>query len=153
MELHLPPLRERLEDIPLLIHSYIKKSNSPVHFSEKTIKRLSEGNYPGNIRQLFNLLERIVTLAETDEIQPEDLDGIIPDKENFFMNSGNIEQKNMTENEKTSALNRTIQNSEQKQIEECLRSNNGNRGKTAADLNISTTTLWRKIKKYRINLY
>lgn len=153
LELRLPPLRERREDIPLLIRSYIEKSNSPVRFSEKAVKLLGEGKYPGNVRQLFNLLERIVTLTETSEILPEDLDGIIPDKENFFINNGKKEPETVEEEEKPSVLSQTVRNSEQRRIEECLRNNRGNRGKTAAELNISTATLWRKIKKYHIDLY
>lgn len=153
LELRLPPLRERREDIPLLIRSYIEKSNSPVRFSEKAVKLLGEGKYPGNVRQLFNLLERIVTLTETSEILPEDLDGIIPDKENFFINNGKAGPETVEEDEQPSVLSQTVRYSEQRRIEECLRNNRGNRGKTAEELNISTATLWRKMKKYHIDLY
>ncbi|MCB6610625.1 sigma 54-interacting transcriptional regulator [[Clostridium] symbiosum] len=153
LELHLPPLRERREDIPLLIRSYLKKTKAQIHFTEKAIKLLSEGDYPGNVRQLFNLLERIVTLTETSEILPEDLNGMIPGKRNFFVNYGKAEPELTEEKGNTSVLSQTIQDSEQKRIEECLRNNSGNRGKTAAELNISTATLWRKMKKYHIDLY
>ena len=84
---------------------------------------------------------------------PEDLYGMIPGKRNFFVSNGKTEPELTEERKAPSVLNQTVQDSEQKRIEECLRNNCGNRGKTAAELNISTATLWRKIKKYHIDLY
>ena len=179
LELKLPPLRNRRGDIPLLIEAYLKKLNYPVHFREDAVSLLSFGSYPGNIRQLFNLLERIVTLAETDVISAGDLEGIVY---GITAAKGNGAGCDMMETametdlntkppgtrikaescDKTEllaraknkpALSQALNNCEQQRIEECLRRNNGSRIKTAVELNISTATLWRKMKKYQINLY
>lgn len=179
LELKLPPLRNRRGDIPLLIEAYLKKLNYPVHFREDAVSLLSFGSYPGNIRQLFNLLERIVTLAETDVISAGDLEGIVY---GITAAKGNGAGGDMMETametdlntkppgtrikaescDKTEllaraknkpALSQALNNCEQQRIEECLRRNNGSRIKTAVELNISTATLWRKMKKYQINLY
>lgn len=136
LELHLPPLRERREDIPALIHSYLEKCGHPLSFSDDALALLCDEQYPGNIRQLFNLLERTVTLAETDYILPEHLEGIITQK------------NRITENKDT--LSQTTEAFEKNKLETCLRKNRGSRTKTAAELNISPATLWRKMKKYDI---
>lgn len=136
LELHLPPLRERQEDIPYLINAYMEKSGHPLVFSDEAVSLLCEELYPGNIRQLFNFLERIVVLAETDYILPEDLVGIISDSKE------RLEDK--------TSLDQTVEDYERKKIKKCLIKNRGSRAKTAFELNISPATLWRKMKKYDI---
>lgn len=134
LELHLPPLRKRQEDIPSLIQAYMQKNGHALTFGEEALSLLCRQEYPGNIRQLFNLLERTVTLAETDYILPEHLTGIVAPQ-----NSGG---------EKQTTLSEAAGDSEKEKIKSSLHKNKGSRSQTAAELNISPATLWRKMKKY-----
>lgn len=77
--IHLPPLRDRREDIPHLIDQFLtvlnkKRGNkNPIKLAPSTIKILMQYSWPGNIRELENLIEQLVTLSEHDLITPEDL--------------------------------------------------------------------------------
>jgi two-component system NtrC family response regulator len=64
VKLTIPPLRERLEDLPILIDYFLKKLNTPLSFSEDCISRMKQYHWPGNVRELFNVVKRAVTLAE-----------------------------------------------------------------------------------------
>ncbi|MBB6176159.1 two-component system NtrC family response regulator [Anoxybacillus tengchongensis] len=64
VKLTIPPLRERLEDLPLLIDYFLKKLNSSLSFSEESIAYMKQYHWPGNVRELFNVVKRAVTLAE-----------------------------------------------------------------------------------------
>ncbi|MDD5170592.1 MAG: sigma 54-interacting transcriptional regulator, partial [Syntrophales bacterium] len=75
--IHIPPLRERKEDIPLLVYSFIDEFNHHFNF-EKTIlpdalDRLVEYQWPGNVRELRNIIERIIVISQGQEITIEDL--------------------------------------------------------------------------------
>lgn len=73
--LHLPPLRERRDDIPALVSHFLKKHNSPavVHFSKKAMELLVAYPWPGNIRELQNVVERCLILRDGDEIKRGDI--------------------------------------------------------------------------------
>ena len=73
--LHLPPLRERREDIPGLAKHFLKKLDAPrgVRFSDKAMKLMKGYDWPGNIRELQNSVERCLILKKADIIEPEDL--------------------------------------------------------------------------------
>ncbi|WJQ00934.1 sigma-54 dependent transcriptional regulator [Geobacillus stearothermophilus] len=64
VKLTIPPLRERLEDLPILIDYFLKKLNTPLSFSEDCISQMKQYHWPGNVRELFNVVKRAVTLAE-----------------------------------------------------------------------------------------
>jgi transcriptional regulator with PAS, ATPase and Fis domain len=140
LELHLPPLRQRKEDIPSLIGHYLAANCHGVSFSEEAVRLLQEGNYPGNIRQLFNLLERAVTLSDSTRIRPEHLAGILRREAE---ESPSFQAALPAPKGSTAAY-------EQEQIRKLLERNQGSRARVAAELNISTTTLWRKMKKYHL---
>jgi DNA-binding NtrC family response regulator len=73
--LHLPPLRERREDIPALLQHFLKKFNAPVgvHFSSRALTQLQKYHWPGNIRELQNTVERCLILRQGDVIDEMDL--------------------------------------------------------------------------------
>lgn len=78
IQLHVPPLRERTEDIPLLARHLLEKLASAVNFptpqlTPAALERLSEYPFPGNVRELENILERTFTLCESDIIDDADL--------------------------------------------------------------------------------
>ncbi|MBB5324013.1 two-component system NtrC family response regulator [Anoxybacillus tepidamans] len=64
VKLTIPPLRERLEDLPLLVDYFLKKLHSPLSFSTESLAYMSQYHWPGNVRELFNVVKRAVTLAE-----------------------------------------------------------------------------------------
>ncbi|HDM89892.1 MAG TPA: sigma-54-dependent Fis family transcriptional regulator, partial [candidate division WOR-3 bacterium] len=83
--IHLPPLRERKDDIPLLTNHFLKKYTSlynlpPKKISDETMKILLEYSWPGNVRELENAIERAVILSEGDVIKPADLPEKIRDR-------------------------------------------------------------------------
>ena len=78
IEIHLPPLRERKQDIPLLAHYFLRRYAERYHkpttgFDEAALGLLSRYPWPGNVRELDHTVERAVLLAQSDLIQPSDL--------------------------------------------------------------------------------
>ncbi|MBP3925946.1 MAG: sigma 54-interacting transcriptional regulator [Clostridium sp.] len=144
LELTLPPLRERKEDIPALVCSYLELHGHTITFSKEAMDMLCAADYPGNIRHLFNMIERILALTETDWILPKDLAGILP---NTASPKQNAEKKRSPE---PVLLTESVADCEKERIEETLKKNNGSRALTAKELKISAATLWRKMKKYQI---
>jgi transcriptional regulator with PAS, ATPase and Fis domain len=138
--IHLPPLRERREDIPDLlehfVHKYNTKANKAIReISAEARKALLDYEWPGNIRELENTIERAVVLSETDQIELSDLlyHGIGSNL-SFLKPSGG-EYKSMEQMEK-------------EYIQLVLQANHGNRSRTAQVLGIDRKTLLAKIKKY-----
>ncbi len=64
VKLTIPPLRERIDDLPILIKHFLKKLNSTLIFSDDAILQMKQYSWPGNVRELFNVVKRAVTLAE-----------------------------------------------------------------------------------------
>lgn len=140
MNIHLPPLRERMDDFPLLINHFIKKYNerfskAVTNFSPEAYNLLQEYHWPGNIRELENVIEHCFVLCRCDIIQSEHL----PDR---------IKHKIFN---KESGTANPIQNAERNLLMEILKKNDGNKSQAARELNINPSTLWRKMKKLGIN--
>ena len=144
LELTLPPLRERKEDIPALVCSYLELHGHTITFSKEAMDMLCAADYPGNIRHLFNMIERILALTETDWILPKDLAGILPKTDSPKQN---IEKEASDE---PVLLTESVADCEKERIEETLKRHHGSRALTAKELKISTATLWRKMKKYEL---
>lgn len=78
IELHVPPLRARLQDLPILTDHFLKKlaaqwNEAPLQWAPEALEKLESYHFPGNVRELENILERAVTLCEDERIRPEDL--------------------------------------------------------------------------------
>jgi PAS domain S-box-containing protein len=139
VDIKIPPLKDRPEDIPLLIAHFIKmfkkKSKNPVErISPKALSILRKYSFPGNVRELENAIEHAFVMCRGDEILPAHLPESIL-KESYAIND--------------------ISNNGKKDKEvilECLSRNKGNKSKTAIELGIHRSTLWRKIKSFRIVL-
>ena len=89
--INLPPLRERKDDIPLLVEHFLKKQCARyqlpvVSFSEETLDSLSQYNWPGNVRELENVIEHVVVLGKGDIIRPEDLPADIRQRKSRIAN-------------------------------------------------------------------
>lgn len=141
--LKLPPLRERKEDIPLLLNHFLQKYNLKLaktinRFSREALALVESYEYPGNIRELENMVERIVALTDNEIIQPADL----PDA----VNAG----KTSSFSEATVPINigTPLKEVEKKLILATLDYFDGNRRQTAACLGISERNLQYKIKEY-----
>lgn len=145
IKLELPPLRERTDDIPILLNHFLDKYNKKLNksikgFKKEVIKELEKYKFPGNIRELENLVERLVALTDKEYIELED----IPEKY-----IGSIPIINTDENI-VIKIGSTLEEIEKKAIEETLRYLNGNKKRTAECLGISERSFHYKIKKYEI---
>lgn len=148
IRIHIPPLRERREDIPLLAEYFLEKLLEKLKkgkriFSEEAMHAIMNYDWPGNIRELQNIIERAVALSKNDIINVDELP--LPVEE-FVALSRNPLQ----DDKRKSFIVTTLAEQEKNAIIEALNKYSGNQTKVAQVLGISTTTLWRKIKKYRI---
>jgi PAS domain S-box-containing protein len=135
----LPPLRDRRDDIPLLIEHLIKKFNKGRGRDVRSVSRramalLLDNDWSGNVRQLENAIEYAFIHCEGLTIKIEHLPGEIRSRKRLFLEK----EKPLEEIEKEVILS-------------ALKRNNYDRGKTALELRISRTTLWRRMKKYGIH--
>ena len=137
VELHLPPLRDRIGDIPLLtahfLEIYCKKYKFPMkQLHESTMRRLEKHNWPGNIRELQHAIERAVILSDSDILQPSD----------FFHHQ---EPREIAEVD-TSVLSDV----EKTLISKVIEKHGGNISKAAKELGLTRASLYRRIEKYDI---
>ncbi len=149
---NIPPLRERLDDIPLLVnhfmHKYSKQMDKSIQFiNPKTLDILTSYQFPGNIRELENIIKHALLFCKSKEIQPDNLPDYVtqpvknkPTNENNKI--GNIQNinDNVNLNQKDSY--------EKKQIIDMLDKYRWNIQETADSMGIHRSTLWRKMKKY-----
>ncbi len=156
--IHIPPLRERKEDIPLLAKHFFKKfvkkydkENELECFSKETLLLLENYHWPGNVRELENVVERIVVLKDSGVILPYDL----PSKffENEFFEDINISNDKEYLNSLIKLsddginLKEVIDNLETTLIMQALEKTGGVKEKAAKLLNIKRTTLIEKLKR------
>lgn len=153
---HLPPLRRRKEDIPILAADLVQKFNRRLGknitgISSAAMGKLNKYNWPGNVRELENILERAMILVQDMEIKPEH---IILDRNytgeivncSLAQSIGNYETENppLPSN---SSLNAAVDSFEKQFIEQALL-RHGSIRQTAKALGVSHTTIMNKIKKY-----
>jgi PAS domain S-box-containing protein len=142
MEIDLPPLVRRREDISLLVERFVEK------FNLKTGKNLSgvshevmsffmRYDFPGNVRELENILEHAFVMCKGDVIELRHLPSELIERSKETL----LEEKE---------VDRPLQRAEAESIRKALERNRGNRLRTARELGIDRTTLWRKIKRYGI---
>ncbi len=136
--LQVPPLRERMEDLPLLVRHFIRKYqqiNPRVSdVSQDGLRRLENYSYPGNVRELENIIERAMILESGDRLCPASL--LVGGGEENVEGGGE------------SAPPLAIEEAEKEHIQRVLRQCNGRKAEAARLLGINKTTLWRKLKKY-----
>jgi PAS domain S-box-containing protein len=138
VSIELPSLRERPEDIPLLVEHFIKKHKQrsragASHVSSEVLIALRKYAFPGNVRELENAIEHAIVMGDGDEIRLEHLPEQIVNE--------------------SSSRNGIVANerSEKEVIEEALRRHKGNRVRVATELGMHRSTLWRKIKTYGLD--
>ncbi len=143
--IHLPPLRERKEDIPLLISSFIRSLNvktgkTITGVSHDAMEAFMEYHWPGNIRELKNAMEYSFVTTEGPSIQPN----YLPKKISTPQKASPPPVKAVTKEE--------VLPDEKSRLIQALKQTKGNQSKAATLLNINRVTVWNRMKKYGIDL-
>lgn len=143
IEINIPPLRERKEDIRPLLNHFIenfarKKGKVKPGISEALVAKLEQYHFPGNVRELRNMVERAMILSDNDTLMPED-----------FLIRGDVSGK-AERSAVTNGLN--LDDNEKLLIEQALKESDFNQTKAAVLLGISRDALKRKIKKFGIEI-
>jgi DNA-binding NtrC family response regulator len=141
IEIELPPLRDRFEDVPLLanhfLHFYNKKYNKQVSkISEAALTRMQKHNWPGNIRELQHSLERAIIMSNSQVLQPED----------FNFNSSQSQTPIDAENVMLDQFK--LEEVEKILIRKVLKKYNGNITQAASELGLTRSSLYRRLEKY-----
>ncbi|HEX8818879.1 MAG TPA: sigma-54 dependent transcriptional regulator [Archangium sp.] len=151
--LRVPPLRERLEDVPALAMHFLKRANarspSPRRLSEAAVEHLKGYSFPGNVRELENLVEQAAALAETEELQPEDFP-LRPNARVDAIGSLGAPPLSATPGSRRPTLAEAVEEAERRAIVQALETHGMDLSSVAEELGVSSTTLWRKMK--RLNL-
>lgn len=143
----LPPLRERVGDIPILAQHFLNKFSQQVgrkqieRISDAAMDRLVRYNWPGNVRELENAMERAIILCKGDIIQPDDLPEAVREMQVSFagQRSSGVQ-----------SLKDALKSPERDVILQVLEETGWNRKETANILKINRTTLYNKMKEYRL---
>lgn len=138
VEIHIPPLRERVEDIPLLVDHFLEIYCKKYKIALKrlhpmTLKRLDKHTWPGNIRELQHAVERAVIMSESNVLQPQD----------FFLSQ--IED---TESAEIITPSTNLEETEKMLIRKVVDKHGGNISKAAKELGLTRASLYRRIEKY-----
>ena len=144
IDIHLPPLRDRREDIPAIVNGMIAGLNQTGGLANRmlhpdAVDWLVAQSWPGNVRELRNVLERAVNLAEGDLLLPE-----------HFARADEVTRQAHPAPEPMNVrrhLCDRVAHAEETSILDALHRHSGHRGKTAAELGISVTTLWRRLRR------
>ncbi len=140
ISIQVPPLRSRLEDIPLLtdvmVKRFAKKYQRDINgFDKSSAQLLTHYQWPGNVRELSNMIERAVALSDSELLHWDEL-------------PSSIQSVNSASGDEIDADQPTLAELEKRYILKILASQNNNREKTAAALGVNKSTLWRKLKEY-----
>lgn len=145
----LPPLRKRPEDIPLLcdhfLGKYGEKMRRSVRLGDGVIDQLSRYPFPGNIRELENLMEQGVALSLDGILR---LDDVLTPEMRQEMGQGAAPSESAAQGE---SLQEAIDKTEREYIRRTLEEVDGNKERAAEVLGLSPTTLWRKMKRLQLN--
>ena len=143
-----PPLRERIGDIPLLVEHYVSKFNEQTGknvtgVDDEALRLLQQHSWPGNVRELLNVLERAVVLGKGSILTSADLPESMRSQKAGLAGYGAAVD--------AATLKLALAAPERQLIIEALESNGWNRQDTARLLGINRTTLYKKMKKYKID--
>ena len=147
INIQVPPLRERVEDIALLAEFFINRfSQQPKIFTKKALEKLNQYSWPGNVRELQNEAERLAVFTGNDTYIKEDfLSDKIKNKDNStqfisFLNA----------NHSGKVMKKAISQLERQMISQCLKQEGWNKTKVAKKLGISRAALVSKVKEYKL---
>lgn len=139
VEINLPPLRDRSDDIPLLVEHFMRlygrKYQKPgIHVSPESMKSLVGYHWPGNVRELQHIIERAVILSDSDAIRPEEM----LSRPSPLPSGGHV------------APDYSLDVVEKRHIETILKKHSGSVTEAAKELGLTRTALYRRIRKYGI---
>jgi DNA-binding NtrC family response regulator len=139
VEIYVPALRERVDDIPLLantfVREYTRKYNRPIDgISNQAMKLLMDYSWPGNVRELRYCIERAIILADGHELDNMDFSSLV--------------EMEQTAIEQTGAGGQTLDDMERASIEQVLKRNQGNISQAAKELGLTRPSLYRRIEKF-----
>ena len=137
VEINLPPLRDRQEDVPVLadhfIKMYCKKYRKPMKtLAANTIKRLQKYRWPGNIRELQHAIERSVIMSDGNQLTPDDF---------FFLNQAAENQESLTDHFNLDEVEKMV-------IQKAIGKHSGNISKAAKELGLTRASLYRRLEKH-----
>jgi DNA-binding NtrC family response regulator len=154
--IRMPSLKERISDIPLLSNHFLKQFRKEtgreiLGFTEPAMAAMQRYNWPGNVRELENAIERAVVLCRRPQIDVEDLPEAIQAQPaaGGRQLAANANGENY---DQPLPLAVALETPERKIIEAALKRNNWNRQSSAAELDINRTTLYKKMRKYRLDV-
>ncbi len=144
--LQMPPLRERVSDIPLLARAFLDRFSAEagrtmVDFEEDALRALQRHDWPGNVRELENAVERAVALSRARKVALADLPPHVATPSHADPTAEEYQFQPMS-------LQHALEEPERRIIEAALRANHWNRQETAAMLEINRSTLYKKMKRY-----
>jgi two-component system response regulator HydG len=138
--LHAPPLRERKEDLPLLAQHFLTRFNqrngTRRTWTEGALQKLAAYDFPGNVRELENIVEQAAALAHSEEIDADDVFIETRTTASLETPPGGVH-----------TLAQEVDQAEKRAIEAAIARNEGSLEKVARELDVSGTTLWRKMKR------
>ncbi len=139
LTVHIPPLRDRPQDIPVLARYFLKKQAepNPPELDEAALDALAQYSWPGNVRELRNVMERLAILRTGEEIRPQDLPRDLTSGRRSDGSSQPLIGQSIS-----------LENLERAHIHAILKKENWHQGRTAETLGISAKTLYRKIRTY-----
>ncbi len=143
--IHIPPLKERVEDIPILVEHFSKDITTkhkklPVKFDDEAIRLLQSQQWSGNVRELRNIIERIIIIIDKRQITKKDIE--------FLFNGGKTSVGDIIA--ESNSFQEFKEKAEKAFIIKQLKANNWNISKTAEALEIQRSHLYNKMKKYGI---
>ncbi|TAK10110.1 MAG: FHA domain-containing protein [Candidatus Manganitrophaceae bacterium] len=140
LPIFLPPLRERKEDIPLLVEHFLRGKS--IQVSPEAIEKMTAHAWPGNVRELRNVIERAVVMMEGNTLRPEDL--------LFLQASDRAGQPMSWEEQKASPPTGSLEEIEKQVIQRTLKAHRGDKKAAAQVLGIALSTLYEKLKRHQI---
>lgn len=143
--LHMPALRERVEDIPLLLDFLVREQEREINFTAEAMQKIMEYSWPGNVRELKNFAERVSIMIVQDTVTREDVDRLLGGR-------GGAAQKNPLGEYLHLGLNDARERFERNFLVEKLRENDNNVSRTAHSLGIYPSSLHAKIRKLGIEV-
>ncbi len=147
INIHVPPLRERKEDIPLLADYFLKelcltRKRAPMQLTPEAIAKLVGYSWPGNVRELRNLMEKIAVLSGSESISCEETER--------YLSESHLAQVSMDDSPGEATLSQIIKQQEKEAIEAKLSASRWDYERSARELGISRSTLFSKIKEHGI---
>jgi PAS domain S-box-containing protein len=158
--IHLPPLRNRSEDIPLLVNTFIRRMRSRTgkkiaRLTPAAMERFMEYHWPGNIRELKSALEFAFVIAEGKVIDIDQLPPKIAEPQHQYFSPGHRPSQGLNHHKTIETMILSSNPSdpvEKKMLIEALKKTNGNQTQAARILGINRVTVWNRMKKYGIDL-